>query len=211
VHEPLSQKLSQILGAHSNPDGVTLNEILERTEGRGFYLVLILLSLPFIVPLSVPGLSTALGLSVTVLAVRMAFGRTPRLPRWLGGRRLSPMAQRRLLGGSVKFLRLVEKLVKPRRTPWMSSRAARVGNSLLVAVMGLFLAAPFPPVPPLTNALPCYAIILLAASMMEEDGVTIWFAYAISLGTIIYLVAIVEVLKEVLVHGYHAFRRWMAQ
>ncbi|HXI51972.1 MAG TPA: exopolysaccharide biosynthesis protein, partial [Candidatus Saccharimonadales bacterium] len=108
-------------------------------------------------------------------------------------------------------LRLVEKLVKPRRTPWMSSRAARVGNSLLVAVMGLFLAAPFPPVPPLTNALPCYAIILLAASMMEEDGVTIWFAYAISLGTIIYLVAIVEVLKEVLVHGYHALRRWMAQ
>jgi hypothetical protein len=47
--------------------------------------------------------------------------------------------------------------------------------------------------------------------MMEEDGVTIWFAYAISLGTIIYLVAIVEVLKEVLVHGYHALRRWMAQ
>ena len=207
-HAPLSQKLAETLAAHGGGDGVTLNELLEKTEGRGFYLVVILLALPFIVPVSIPGVSTVLGLSITVLAVRLAFGHEPRLPRFLGERRLSPAFQQNVLGGSIRFLKGVEKLVRPRRTRWMATRPARMGNALLLALLGLLLAAPFPPLPPLTNALPCYSIILLAASMMEEDGVTIWIAYAVSLGTIIYLVAIVEVLERVIVHAYLALRHW---
>ena len=46
---------------------------------------------------------------------------------------------------------------------------------------------------------------------MEEDGVTIWIAYAVSLGTMIYLVAIAEVLVEVIVHFYSAVRHWFAR
>ena len=211
MHEPLSQKLAQIVEANATPDGITLNQLLERTEGRGFYLVIILLALPFVVPISIPGLSTVLGLAVAVLSLRLARGQTPRLPELLGGRRLSPAFQKKILGSSVKFLRLVERLVRPRRTRWMATRPARFANALLMALMGILLALPFPPVPPMTNSLPCYSIILLAASMMEEDGVTIWIAYAVSLGTIIYLVAIVGVLEKVIAHGYHSFRRWLEQ
>jgi hypothetical protein len=74
--------------------------------------------------------------------------------------------------------------------------------------MGLLLAMPFPPLPPLTNALPCYCIILLAASMMEEDGVTIWFAYALSLGTVVYLGLNVFVLLEAAKKAVELFHRW---
>ena len=211
MHEPLSQKLAQVLRANPGPDGITLNDLLERTEGRGFYLVIIVLALPFIVPLGLPGLSTVLGLTVSLLGFRLAFGQTPRLPRFMGDRRLSPALQARLLVGGVKFLRLVERWVKPRRTPWMATRWARCANALLISCLGLLLALPFPPVPPLTNTLPCYCIILVAASMMEEDGVMIWFAYALSLGTILYLVIMVEVLEKVIVHGYHTIRRWLQQ
>ena len=209
LHEPLSQKLAQLVDANSSPEGITLNQLLERTEGRGFYLVMILLSLPFIVPVSIPGVSTVLGLAVMWLSLRLAFGRTPRLPKLMGERRLSPAFQKKLLVGSVKFLRLVEKVVRPRRTPWMATRPARFGNAVLMAFLGILLALPFPPVPPLTNALPSYSIILLAASMMEEDGVTIWIAYGVALATIVYLVVIVDALGKVILHGYHLFRRWL--
>jgi hypothetical protein len=182
--------------------------LLERTEGRGFYLVVILLSLPFIVPVSIPGVSTVLGLSVSLLSLKLAFGAQPRLPKFMGNRRLSPQVQKKVLQGSIKFLRFVEKLVKPRRTPWMTTRPARFVNAMLMALMGLFLAMPFPPLPPLTNALPCYSIILLAVSMMEEDGITIWFAYALALGTIIYLVAIIGFLEAAVMGGWKAFHRW---
>ena len=203
MHEPLSQSLAQIL--EGSPSGITLNQLLERTEGRGVYLVIILLALPFIVPVSIPGFSTVLGLSVALLSLRLAFGQTPRLPRFMGERQLSPAFQKRILSGGVKFLRFVEKLVKPRRTPWMSTRPARFFNALLMTFMGLLLAVPFPPLPPFTNSLPCYSIILLAASMMEEDGVTIWIAYAVSAGTIVYLVIIAEVLQHAFVKVVH----WM--
>jgi len=205
----LSQKLAQLIEANSAPEGITLNQLLERTEGRGFYLVIILLSLPFIVPLSIPGLSTVLGLAVTLLSLRLALGRTARLPKLMGERRLAPAFQKKLLSGSVKFLRLVEKVVRPRRTPWMATRPARFGNALLMAFMGILLALPFPPLPPLTNSLPSYSLILLAASMMEEDGVTIWIAYAVALGTTVYLVVIVDALGQVILHGYRLFRHWL--
>jgi hypothetical protein len=209
MHEPLSQKLAQILEAPSGPDGVTLNQLLERTEGRGFHLVVILLALPFIVPLSIPGVSTVLGLAIAFLSVRLAFGHPPRLPKFMGDKKLSPAFREKALGGSVKFLRRVEKLVRPRRTAWMASRPAVFANAMLMMFLGLLLALPFPPFPPLTNALPCYSIILLAVSMMEEDGITIWIAYVVSLGTAIYLFAIIGVLEQALLHGYHAFRHWL--
>ena len=209
MHEPLSQRLLQIIEANSGAEGITLNELLERTEGRGFYLVVIMLALPFIVPISIPGVSTVLGLSVALLSLKLAFGAQPRLPAFMGSRRLSPEAQRKVLNGGVRFLRVVEKLVKPRRTPWMNTRPARFVNAALMALMGLLLALPFPPLPPLTNALPCYSIILLAASMMEEDGFTVWFAYALALGTVTYLVIIIGVLETAATEGWKALQRWL--
>jgi hypothetical protein len=199
MHEPLSQSLAQMLKANSHAGGVTLNQLLEWTEGRGLYLVVILLSLPFAVPVAIPGISTALGLTIALLSLRLAFGQTPRLPKLIGNRKLSPEFQRKVLSGSVKVLRWVEKLVKPRRTPWMTTRPIRFANAMLMTLLAVLLSLPFPS-PPFffTNSLPCYAIIVLAASMMEEDGVTIWIAYAVALGTVIYLGVIIGVIGEVL-------------
>ena len=90
----------------------------------------------------------------------------------------------------------------------MTTRPARFINALLMTGMGLLLAMPFPPLPPLTNALPCYCIILLAASMMEEDGVTIWFAYALSLGTTVYLGLNVLLIVEAAKKAVELIRRW---
>ena len=210
MHEPLSEKLAQMIEANGSSDRITLNHLLERTGGRGFYLVVILMALPFIVPLSIPGVSTVLGLAVSLLSFKIALGASPRLPRFMGDRKLSPDFQGTVLRGSVKFVRLVEKLVRPRRTPWMNTRPARFINALLMTFMGLLLAMPFPPLPPLTNALPCYCIILLAASMMEEDGVTIWFAYALSLGTTVYLGLNVFLLIEAGKKAVELIRRWFA-
>ena len=75
--------------------------------------------------------------------------------------------------------------------------------------MGLLLALPFPPLPPLTNSLPCYSIILIAVSMMEEDGVTIWIAYAVSLGTVVYLGFIAGALQKAFVKAYHLLHHWI--
>ena len=206
-HLPLSDRLSQILEHDSGAGPLTVNHLLEGTEGRGFYLVIILLSLPFIVPISIPGVSTVLGVVVALLSLRLAFGLPPRLPRFLGERPLPPARLEKVLRGSIRFLRVLEKWVKPRRTKWMGRPAAICANALLMALMAFLLALPFPPLPPFTNSLPCYALILIAASMMEEDGILIWIGYGVSLGTMIYLGFIATVLEKGLVNLWHSVLR----
>ncbi|MHB8520111.1 MAG: exopolysaccharide biosynthesis protein [Limisphaerales bacterium] len=186
-HPPLSQGLADVLKAGSEDGHLTVNELLARTGGRGLYLVLIILSLPFITPVSIPGLSNLLGLVIVVLSVRLALGMPPGLPRFIGARHLPHRVLEKLVKGSVRLLRFVEWGIKPRGSEWMTWRAARFGNAWLLAVLGLLLALPIPPVVPLSNTLPSYAIILIAASMMEEDGLMIWLGYAMAAATLGYL------------------------
>ena len=163
------------------PASLTSNQLIERTRGRGLYLVFVLLSLPFVAWVSVPGMSTVLGPIIGLLALRLALGKTPRLPVKLGDCELPPKVRRAILGGGLKFLRFLEKGVRPRRTTWMTWPISRLANALLVVFMAFLLALPLPSPPFLgSNALPSYAIILLAFSMMEEDGVMIWLGYAAS-------------------------------
>lgn len=187
-HEPLSALLARLLSAEPS---LTANQLIARTGGRGLYLVLVLLSLPFVAWVSLPGMSTAFGPAIGWLALRAALGKPARLPARLGDRPLSPRFRQAILGGGLKFLRFLEKVVRPRRTGWMSWRAAHTAHALLIVLMALLLALPLP-APPFfgANALPAYAIILIALSMMEEDGVMIWLGYAAALVALAYFVVL---------------------
>jgi hypothetical protein len=205
MHEPLSQSLARILESRSEGQKLTANLLIERTDGRGLYLVMIILCLPFIVPVSIPGLSTIMGAVIAVIAARLAVGKEPHLPRSLGERQLPAAIQKRFVGGSVRFLRWLEKFVRPRRTRWLAWRAARFVNAMLIVFMALLLALPIPPIIPFTNSFPGYAIILLAMSMMEEDGVMIWIGYAMALATVIYFAVMAGVISTHLVKWWHEF------
>ena len=83
---------------------------------------------------------------------------------------------------SVKVLGFLEKGVKPRRSAWFSWKWVQLANGLLLAVMALILALPVP----FGNVFPCYAMIVITASMMEEDGCMIWLGYGLALLTFAY-------------------------
>lgn len=203
--ETLSQELQRLVEQAAPDVPLTLNVLLAGTGGRGLFLVVILLSLPFITPIPLPGVSTVLGLVIGVLAVRLAMGLPPRLPKALGARSLDGRFTRRVLSGSVRILHFIEKLAKPRRSVWLAWPAVRFINALLVALMAFLLMLPFPPFPPFTNSLPAYSIILLAASMMEADGVLIWAGYAVSAGTAIYLLLIVSAMEAAFLRLHNFF------
>ena len=130
MHEPLSQSLARILEDTEGAQPLTANQVIARTEGRGMYLVLILLSLPFVAWVSVPGMSTVFGPMIGWLGLRLALGKVARLPAKLGDRALSPKVKQTILGGGMKFFRWLEKAVRPRRTRWMTWRIARLGHAL---------------------------------------------------------------------------------
>ncbi len=184
LSEPLSERLSAILGDSSAAPGLTINQVIAQTEGRGIYLVIIVLSLPFISPIPLIGLSSILGPVIAFLALRLALGRSAWVPRTLGERPLPPGLRQFIGGGGVKSLRWIERFIRPRRSAWMNWRATRIAHCSLIASMALLLALPLPI--PFTNSLPTLTVIVMAASMMEADGVTVFVGYALALGTLAY-------------------------
>jgi hypothetical protein len=211
VHEPLSQSLAQIVTDPAAPAGITLNRLLEKTEGRGLYLVVMLLCVPFVVPVSLPGLSTVMGAIICLMALRLAFGKSPRLPKMLGERKLPASVQGKVLGGSIKFLRFLERFVRPRRTQWLKWRWARFANCCCIVLLALLLALPLPS-PPFffSNSIPSYGIILLAASMLEEDGVLIWVAYGVVVANLVFFVVIGEVIVQVILKSWHGLSHFIS-
>lgn len=187
-HSPLSSSLEEIVERDDSRHQLNLNFLLDQTEGRGLYLLMVLLSLPFVTPFSLPGASVVLGIVIMFLSFRLALELPPHLPHFIGDHSLPKAHMKKILRGSVKLLRFLERLIKPRRSNWMSWQAVRSINALMIVFMGFLLALPLPPIPPFTNTFPSYAIILLSLSMMEEDGVMIWLAYAASLATTAYFV-----------------------
>jgi hypothetical protein len=173
--KPLSESLAELLVARADGERLVVNDLLERTGGRGLYLIMVLLCLPFVAPLPIFGVSLPLGTILLFLSGRLALGLPPSLPGGIGKLRIPAIAIPRLAGGGVRTLRWVEKWVKPRGSEWMEWRAVRCFNASLIAWMAFLLALPLPV--PASNMLPAQAIVILTACMMEDDGRVIWFGY----------------------------------
>lgn len=198
--QPLSERLSAILGGSAEGGEITINQLLAHTDGRGVYLVIIVLSVPFISPIPLIGLSSILGPVIAFLALRLALGRSAWVPRSVGERALPPGLRQFISGGGVRALRWIERFVRPRRNAWMDWPATRIAHGSLLALMALLLALPLPI--PFTNSLPTLTVIVMAASMMEADGVTVFVGYALGLATLAYFAlsaeAIIVALGKVL-------------
>ncbi len=191
-HRLLSQDLEEILREESGSHGITLNELMRRTEGRGIYIAMVLLCLPTITPIPLPLINNLIGLAVALMALQLALGRAPRLPRFIGDHQMTIEHWRKILRASVRIVRWIEKFARPRKTEWLAWRAARTGNALLIATLGIVLALPI--AAPFANSLPSLAIILIAVSQMEEDGYLIWAGYAATAGVVVYYIVFFELI-----------------
>ena len=186
-HQPLSKALSEMV-AHGDSETIRIGELVDGTEERGFYLLMILFSLPFVLPIPLPALSNVFGVAVMVISFRLAWRLPPRLPSFLAKREIPRERIEAFLRKTGSSLQIIEKLVKPRVGNWMMWPPARFANAMVLALMGFLLAIPLPPVLPFSHSLPCWSIIIIALAMMERDGVLIWIGYLLGLGTFAYMV-----------------------
>ncbi len=206
IHQPLSESLTEVLASSSAPSRITANDLLLRTQGRGLYAILVLLSLPFLTPIPI-GLSLPFGLIIATLSFRLLLGKSFALPRWLGGREIPPRVRSLILGGGVRSLRWIEKWIRPRRSAWMGWAAVHSAHAALLIVLALLLALPLPI--PLTNTFPALAIVLISLSMMEEDGVAIFSGYLMSFVTFGYFAFCASAIEAVFLKSWEfVVRLW---
>jgi hypothetical protein len=171
------------LAATLPEDGLTLHELLERIGEQGLLLVSILLSVPFLLPW-LPGASTPFGLLVVLVGVGIMLDRVPWLPRWLTNRRLSPATLGRVLRGGAQVFVRIERVLRPRLMLLTDRATVNRVNGAALALAGVLLAAPLPI--PFTNTFPSWAVLFLAAGMLERDGYVVVAGYLVLLVSLAY-------------------------
>ncbi|MCB9759047.1 MAG: exopolysaccharide biosynthesis protein [Alphaproteobacteria bacterium] len=162
----LSSELAEVVDSLNGQD-ITLGELVDRIGDRGFGLLFLILALPAALPLPAPGYATPFGLLMMGLSVQLMRGRhTPWFPERARGRAIS----HKLLAFSVRNgglpLRVVEFLVRPRWSGLARNKVFLAAVAVIIFLMALSMSLPIP----LTNTAPSFVIFVLAAGILEEDG-----------------------------------------
>lgn len=168
------------------PKGLTLGELRDSVGNDGLLLFAALLTLVFLVPVSIPGVSTIFGATILFVGVCRVFN----LKLWLPGsweHKALPAAKlRSALGKGVLWLRRLGAILRPHRQAWMAEgRVADFVNGWAIILGAVLLMMPFGLIP-FSNTLPGLAILLLALGVLERDGLVILLGHLTNLLTILY-------------------------
>ena len=169
-------------------EGLTLHGILERLGDCGLLMLCMILTIPFLLPVSIPGSSIPFGVLIALIAVGLVTHRAPWLPDRLMHRRLARGHVVPMLEKGARLFERLEKFIHPRL--WPLTHGATVGrvNGVLLGLTGLLMMAPLPL--PLSNTLPAYGVLLLALGSVERDGYVVLAGYLMVLLTVGYFSAV---------------------
>ncbi|MFO8027743.1 MAG: exopolysaccharide biosynthesis protein [Opitutales bacterium] len=175
-HRPLGDALKDLLQS-KDARGPSIGETTEAVGEKGFGLILMVLSLPSALPVPAPGYSTPFGIVIGLIALQMMLGRQSLwLPRRLKCVRIKPSLAKRMLGTAAKFLKKIERWIRPRQR-WIRSRPGQAGLASVIFVMACLMMLPIP----LTNTFPAMVTFLIGMGLSEEDGLLAIAAFGVGL------------------------------
>lgn len=165
---------------------VTVGVIADRLGGRSFGFVILIASLPMIIP-SLPGVSTVFGLLIMATALQLAIGRRRiRIPGRLRRYSLSSAKVRIVITKALPTIGWIERVVRTRWTPLTRGTALNAIGGLM-ALLALVMALPIPG----ANPPPAVACALIAIGVLERDGVVVTLGVAVGLGALAFAASII--------------------
>ena len=181
---------------------LTLRLIIDKTGERAFGVLAAFLCLPFLTPLPLPGMSILFGLALALLGIEIAVRRDrPWLPQKMLNWKLPPKLGPKLIAFVARLFRPLEKIIRPRLL-FMQNPIAMIFVGIALALDGLLLALPLPPVVPLSNAIPAWLALITILGITEEDGL------CLLTGTILTLSAVITSILSIILF-WNQFWTWL--
>lgn len=169
-------------------DSIQLGELLEALKDRGPFFIITVLSVPFLQPIALPGVSVPFGILIAVLALGTALEREMRLPKRILRYKLHPKGVSLLFRGAIALFRKLERWSKPRLENWVEREWVRRFHSMLIVVNALLLTLPLPI--PFSNSLPAYTAFFISIGYLQRDGAMMIAGYVSALFTFAYFALI---------------------
>jgi hypothetical protein len=158
-------------------DDVSIKKIRDYLGQQGHAFLILILSLPFLTPIPLPGLSTVFGLIIFFVSLSWAFKKAPWIPqKWLK-QKVSSKTLFSITNYGEKISKKIEFLIKPRFIIIFEHFTFRILIATILCLCALFLALPLPPG---TNFPPAITLFVVSLSIIEED------LYAAILGILIF-------------------------
>jgi len=155
--------LTRDLATAGGGEGLTLGEIRDRLDERGFGLLILILSIPCLAP-ALYGVPQIVGVPIILLAGQLLIGmKEPWLPQSLLGRRCPQSWLDRMAEFAEKRMGWFERLSRPR----LQMLASGVGERLAA---GFMILATLTIILPMVNTVPSVALAMLAVGLIQRDG-----------------------------------------
>lgn len=181
----LGEQLASII-ANLPEDHLTLGELLDVFGDDGLLLLTMLLTLVFLIPVSIPGVSTVFGAAILLVGISRLIGRPLWLPQRLRVKALPVDRLRPGLSAGMVWVRRMARISRPHRLrALVNGRVPGLFNNLAFILAALLLMMPFGFVP-FSNTLPALALLFFAAGLIQRDGVAVLIGHLANVGTIVY-------------------------
>ena len=188
--ESMGEKLRLVIG-RLPPEGVTLGGILELVGKDSLLLVTGFLTLVFMVPVSIPGVSTVFGTAILLIGISRLFGRNLWLPKSFESRSVATDKLRVALNRALVWFHRLERVSRPHRLEWLTTDGLMgVLNNCALISWAILLMAPFGLVP-FSNTLPALSLLFLVIGLLQRDGVYILLGYLANLATMVYFTVLI--------------------
>ena len=174
----------------------TLDDLLKE---RGFVTLVLILSLPFIQPIPVPGLSILFGLAIFMLGLRIALGQHAGLPKSLRRKELETESLIKMIEAARKIFAKIERLFRRRFSLLVTPPGQNIAGVALMA-NGMALALPLPPVILFSNGLPAMSVFLICLGLLERDGLLVLLGHGFAIFTWVYFGFWADLIIETLIN-----------
>ena len=188
--ESLGEKIKTIAG-NLPPGGVTLADIRDIVGQDGLLILTAFLTIVFLVPVSIPGVSTVFGAAILLIGITRLFGVNLWLPRRIADRVLPTEKLHAALDKGGAWVHRLERISRPHRMPWLASPGLMdTVNNLALIAAAVLLMAPFGLIP-FSNTLPALALLFFAIGLLQRDGLFILFGHGMNVLTVIYFTVLI--------------------
>ena len=164
---------------------ITLRQLFALIGEQGLLFLCALLTIPFLIPVSIPGVSTVFGVAIILIAIGITLNRIPWLPRQLMDRPLQTEKLVPTLAKGATMVARIDRVIRPRLLNLTHGAVMNRLNGLALVFGGVLLIFPLGLIP-FSNTLPAFAILFLAVGILQRDGLFVLLGYVMQVATVVY-------------------------
>ncbi len=169
-------------------EGINLENFLDIIGDRGLFMSCMILTAPFLLPVSVPGMSIPFGSAIFLISLGIISDKPVFLPKRFMNHKISKKNMDLILREILNILIPLEKYINPRLCYLVRGNTAKKINSIMIAFGAVLLVTPI--IAPLGDFFPSYGILFISLGTLENDGYMVLAGFATVIFTAVYYILI---------------------